>query len=88
MDKTNNQICNQGVGGSSPSAGTTNSAGSATTKAETRTGSRTTYYLEAWGKSWRIVDPRRGWGFRDSVAVCQKRDDALLILGLLNGGRG
>ena len=50
--------------------------------------SATRYYLEPWGKSWRIIDIRRGWGHGDAVCVCTHYDDALLIFGLLNGGRG
>jgi hypothetical protein len=45
------------------------------------------YYLEPWGRSWRIVDLKRGWGFQDSVCTCSSRDDALMILDLLQGGR-
>lgn len=46
------------------------------------------YYLEPWGRSWRIIDISRGWGHGDAVCTCTLYDDALLILGLLNGGRG
>lgn len=80
-------ICNQGVGGSSPSAGTNNPAGSAGGGEKSLTRSPTTYYLEPWGRSWRIVDPRRGWGLLDTVCNCAKYEDALMILHLLNGGR-
>lgn len=51
------------------------------------TRSPTTYYLEPWGRSWRIVDPKRGWGLLDTVCNCAKYEDALMILHLLNGGR-
>lgn len=81
------QICNQGVGGSSPSAGTSLSATSTATASKSPTGSPTSYYLEPWGRSWRIVDLKRGWGFQDSVCTCSSRDDALMILDLLQGGR-
>lgn len=81
-------ICNQGVGGSSPSGGTNEIRGLGDTPQKSPTTSPTTYYLEAWGKSWRIVDPRRGWGFADQICICNRYEDALLILTLLNGGRG
>lgn len=83
-------VCNQGVAGSSPAVGTNKNAGFSAQPEKSRTGSRTgskVYYLDAWGNSWRIVDPKRGHGHRDSVCVCTSRDDALLILNLLNGGR-
>ena len=84
-------ICNQGVTGSIPVGGTNKNNGLRDTSEKSRTGSRTgygVYYLEAWGKSWRIVDVNRGWGYADSVCVCSTKDDALLILDLLTGGRG
>lgn len=84
------QICNQGVGGSSPSAGTSKSGGFSDTPAKLPTGSPTTfevYYLEPWGRSWRVVDVRRGWGLLDTVCNCARYEDGLRILNLLRKER-
>ncbi len=84
-------ICNQGVAGSKPAGGTNQINGLRDTVEKSRTGSRTgygVYYLEPWGKSWRVVDVKRGWSYSASVCVCTDKADAERILQLLQEDRG
>ncbi|CAB4121206.1 hypothetical protein UFOVP6_42 [uncultured Caudovirales phage] len=90
IDSAEGLVCNQGVGGSSPSVGTNKTKGFSQDPRNSPTGSPTrseVFYLEPWGKSWRVVDVQRGWGLLDTVCQCARYDDALRILNLLRGAR-
>ena len=90
IDSGEGLVCNQGVRGSSPLAGTSKIGGFSDTPAKLPTRSPTTsevYYLEPWGKSWRVVDVRRGWGLLDTVCNCPCKEDAERILNLLRKER-
>ena len=82
---------NQRVSGSNPDGLTNKSKGLGEPAPKSPTGSPTrseVYYLEPWGKSWRVVDVRRGWGLLDTVCQCARKEDAERILTLLRKERG